>query len=471
MNQGNRMQQNEITIQEAETLRMRQKLFFDTQITKDINYRVRQLKQLKAGIKRYEYRIIAALRKDLGKHPVESYATEIGYVYKSIADTMKNLHRWASPKKAVTPIYMKPAKSYVAREPYGSVLIIGPFNYPFQLLIEPLVGAISAGNCAVLKPSELTPNVSRVVTEMISEIFDPAFVSCIEGTVETNTALLNIAFDYIFFTGSPTVGRIVMKAAADHLTPVTLELGGKSPTIVDRSANIKEAANRIIWGKTVNAGQTCVAPDYVYVHESVMEPFLKALKRSLTRFYGADIKQSDSYGRIVNVRHLDRLTSILEKDKDSIIFGGNYDRKQRYLEPTILKIESREAAAMQEEIFGPILPILAYKELDTVIKDINKQPKPLALYLFTRRRAIVEKVLGSTSSGGACVNDTIMHVANPHIPFGGVGNSGIGSYHGKQSFITFSHSKSVLSKGNMNNTIAYPPYSARKMRLIKSVFR
>ncbi|HEX3023552.1 MAG TPA: aldehyde dehydrogenase family protein, partial [Lachnospiraceae bacterium] len=226
-----------------------------------------------------------------------------------------------------------------------------------------------------------------------------------------------------------------------------------------------------IWGKTVNAGQTCVAPDYVYVHESVMDPFLKALKSSLTRFYGADIKQSDSYGRIVNVRHFDRLASILEKDKDSIIFGGNYDRNQRYIEPTILKIESRESAAMQEEIFGPILPILAYKELDAVIKDINKQPKPLALYLFTRRRAIIEKVLGSTSSGGACVNDTIMHVANPHIPFGGVGNSGIGSYHGKQSFITFSHSKSVLSKGNMNNTIAYPPYSARKMRLIRMVFR
>ncbi|HEX3021077.1 MAG TPA: aldehyde dehydrogenase family protein, partial [Lachnospiraceae bacterium] len=271
------MQQKEITIKEAEAVRMRQRLFFDTQITKDINYRVRQLKQLKAGIKRYEYRIIAALRKDLGKHPVESYATEIGYVYKSIADTMKNLHRWTKPQKAVTPIYMKPAKSYVAREPYGSVLIIGPFNYPFQLLIEPLVGAISAGNCAVLKPSELTPNVSRVVTEMIQETFDPEFICCIEGTVITNTALLNVAFDYIFFTGSPAVGRIVMKAAAEHLTPVTLELGGKSPTIVDRSANIKEAANRIIWGKTVNAGQTCVAPDYVYVHESVMEPFLKAL--------------------------------------------------------------------------------------------------------------------------------------------------------------------------------------------------
>jgi aldehyde dehydrogenase (NAD+) len=466
-----KMSRNELTIIEAIKLVNDQKKFFNTTSTKSIDFRIMQLKKLKAAIRLNENRLLKALYKDLGKHPTEAYTTEIGFVYKSISDHIKKLRGWSEPKLVPTPIYLQPARSYVIRESYGSVLIIGPYNYPFQLLIEPLIGAISAGNCAVLKPSELTPTVANIVSEIINTTFRRYYIHCVEGTVETNTSLLNVPFDYIFFTGSQEVGKIVMKAAANNLIPVTLELGGKSPVIVDETANLREAATRIAWGKAVNAGQTCVAPDYVYVHENVKKEFLRELKSSFNRLYGKDIKLNKNYGKIVNHKHFERLMNILRKDQDWIEWGGTFDATKLFLEPTILLIPDREAASMQEEIFGPILPILTYIDIKDVIKEIKLQPKPLALYLFSQNSDVENKVLNNTSSGGVCINDTITHVANPYLPFGGIGSSGIGSYHGKQSYLTFSHNKSILKKGNINITIAYPAYTKKKLNIIKMILK
>ena len=361
-----------------------------------------------------------------------------------------------------------PAKSFIINEPYGTVLIIGPYNYPFQLIVEPLVGVIAAGNCAVIKPSELAPNVSKIILKIIGEAFDESYICAVEGAIDTNTALINSKFDYIFFTGSPAVGRIVMEAAAKNLVPVTLELGGKSPVIVDKSANIRSAADKIIWGKTVNAGQTCVAPDYVMVHESIKNELIKEMKRSINDFYGDDIKVSESLGRIINEKHFNRLLNILESDKESLLYGGEYDEEEKYIAPSIIEVKDWNSACMKEEIFGPILPIMSYRDLNQVINDINKQPKPLALYLFTSDKRVEKKVLNEISSGGVSINDTILHLANSNLPFGGVGNSGMGAYHGEESFRTFSHRKSVLKKSRvLNTTLMYPPYSDKKLMVIK----
>jgi aldehyde dehydrogenase (NAD+) len=330
-------------------------------------------------------------------------------------------------------------------EPYGTALIIGPFNYPFQLLIEPLIGAIAAGNCVVLKPSEVVPTVSAVITEMIEAVFDKSYIRSVQGGVETTTSLINAPFDYLFFTGSVPVGKIVMEAAAKNLVPVTLELGGKSPVIVDQTANIKVAANRIIWGKTLNSGQTCVAPDYLMVHEDVKEKLINEMKQTIKQFYGENIENSRDFGRIVSEKHFNRLKSILEKDKDQIIFGGSLNPETRYIEPALIEA-SWDSASMEDEIFGPILPILTYGNLDEAISSINKLSKPLALYLFTSDKRVEEKVLSEISSGGVSINDTVTHLANPELPFGGVGSSGMGAYHGHYSFTTFSHEKSILKK-------------------------
>lgn len=462
----------ELKPKDIDKILKKHKDFFDTQATKSVKFRIEQLNILRQGIIKYQNKILEALKKDLGKHEFESYTTEIGFVLSSIRYTIKNLNKWAKPKKIRTPIYLFPSKGFIMSEPYGTVLIIGPYNYPFHLLIEPLIGVIAAGNCAVLKPSEVSTNVSEVVSWMILDIFDSNFVSCTSGSVETNTLLINSAFDYIFFTGSANVGKIVMKAAANNLIPVTLELGGKSPVIVDESADIKVAAQRIIWGKILNAGQTCVAPDYLVVHESVKGELIQEMKKNIRDFFGENIQESDYFGRIINEKNFNRIKTIIEKDIDNVIYGGSYNEKEKFIEPTFIEIKSSEAASMSDEIFGPVLPIISYNNLDNAIKDIKKLPKPLALYLFTTKKNVKEKVLSEISSGGVCINDTMTHLANPNLPFGGIGNSGLGSYHGYESFLTFSHKKSVLTKTcKININMLFPPYDEKKLRLIKKFLK
>lgn len=446
-----------------------QKQFFETGRTRDLAFRICQLQLLADAMRKNETVLEEALKKDLGKSAFESYATEIGFVLADIRYTIQNLQKWSAPKRVRTPLYLFPGKSKIQKEPYGSVLILGPYNYPVQLLAEPLVGAIAAGNCAVLKPSELTPHVSKAMYQIVHSTFKEEYIACVEGGVEVNQELLSQKFDYIFFTGSERVGRIVMKAAAENLTPVTLELGGKSPVIIEKTANIKEAARRIAWGKLMNAGQTCVAPDYVLVDESRKQQFLTEMKNAFFHLYGKEIKKNPHFGRIVNERHMERLQKILEQDAKYLFCGGEADALQRYIEPAILDLgKDQNAASMQEELFGPILPVLSYHKLEDAVRFVNKRAKPLALYLFTKKRSAERFVLERVSSGGVCVNDTISHLINPDLPFGGVGASGMGQYHGKYSFDTFTHEKSVFYKpADWNLPVCYPPFTKGKMNLVK----
>lgn len=446
-----------------------QKQFFETGRTRDLAFRICQLQLLADAMRKNETVLGEALKKDLGKSAFESYATEIGFVLADIRYTIQNLQKWSAPKRVRTPLYLFPGKSKIQKEPYGSVLILGPYNYPVQLLAEPLVGAIAAGNCAVLKPSELTPHVSEAMYQIVHSTFKEEYIACVEGGVEVNQELLSQKFDYIFFTGSERVGRIVMKAAAENLTPVTLELGGKSPVIIEKTANIKEAARRIAWGKLMNAGQTCVAPDYVLVDESRKQQFLTEMKTAFSHLYGKEIKKNPDFGRIVNERHMERLQKILEQDAKYLFCGGEADTLQRYIEPAILDLgKDQNAASMQEELFGPILPVLSYHKLEDAVRFVNKRVKPLALYLFTKKRSAEKFVLERVSSGGVCVNDTISHLINPDLPFGGVGASGMGQYHGKYSFDTFTHEKSVFYKpADWNLPVCYPPFTKGKMNLVK----
>ena len=446
-----------------------QKQFFETGRTRDLAFRICQLQLLADAMRKNETVLEEALKKDLGKSAFESYATEIGFVLADIRYTIQNLQKWSAPKRVRTPLYLFPGKSKIQKEPYGSVLILGPYNYPVQLLAEPLVGAIAAGNCAVLKPSELTPHVSEAMYQIVHSTFKEEYIACVEGGVEVNQELLSQKFDYIFFTGSERVGRIVMKAAAENLTPVTLELGGKSPVIIEKTANIKEAARRIAWGKLMNAGQTCVAPDYVLVDESRKQQFLTEMKTAFSHLYGKEIKKNPDFGRIVNERHMERLQKILEQDAKYLFCGGEADTLQRYIEPAILDLgKDQNAASMQEELFGPILPVLSYHKLEDAVRFVNKRAKPLALYLFTKKRSAEKFVLERVSSGCVCVNDTISHLINPDLPFGGVGASGMGQYHGKYSFDTFTHEKSVFYKpADWNLPVCYPPFTKGKMNLVK----
>lgn len=446
-----------------------QKQFFETGRTRDLAFRICQLQLLADAMRKNETVLEEALKKDLGKSAFESYATEIGFVLADIRYTIQNLQKWSAPKRVRTPLYLFPGKSKIQKEPYGSVLILGPYNYPVQLLAEPLIGAIAAGNCAVLKPSELTPHVSKAMYQIVHSTFKEEYIACVEGGVEANQELLSQKFDYIFFTGSERVGRIVMKAAAENLTPVTLELGGKSPVIIEKTANIKEAARRIAWGKLLNAGQTCVAPDYVLVDESRKQQFLTEMKNAFFHLYGKEIKKNPHFGRIVNERHMERLQKILEQDAKYLFCGGEADALQRYIEPAILDLgKDQNAASMQEELFGPILPVLSYHKLEDAVRFVNKRAKPLALYLFTKKRSAERFVLERVSSGGVCVNDTISHLINPDLPFGGVGASGMGQYHGKYSFDTFTHEKSVFYKpADWDLPVCYPPFTKGKMNLVK----
>lgn len=446
------------------------KQYFKTHVTKDVKFRKQQLKSLSKSIKNHETELLEALNADLGKNKVEAFTTEIGFVLKSIKLARKELKNWTKRKQVNTPLFMFPAKSYIMKEPYGTVLIIGPFNYPLQLVIEPLIGAIAAGNTAIIKPSEFTPHVTKVLRKIIEAVFNPEYVAVIEGEAETTQQLTALPFDYIFFTGSENVGRSVYQAASSNLTPVTLELGGKSPVIIDESANIKVTSERICFGKFTNAGQTCIAPDYLLVKKSIKHNLINALKATISEFYGTDVQQSEDFGRIVNERHFSRLTELLTEQQHNIVFGGTTNKDTLYIAPTIIDNVDVDAKIMQEEIFGPLLPIVTYEDFDDALAFIQSKPKPLSLYLFSEDENATERVLNELSFGGGAINDTLMHIANPNLPFGGVGNSGIGQYHGKYSFNTFSHDKSYIFKTTrLESSIIFPPYKG-KFKYIKTFF-
>jgi aldehyde dehydrogenase (NAD+) len=443
-----------------------QRQFFSNGETKSVEFRIAQLQALKRAILGHQDDILAALTADLNKPAFETFATEIGIV-RDIDYALKQIRSWVKPKRVKVPFDQFPASAKVIPEPLGVVLIIGPWNYPFQLIMSPLVGAIAAGNCVLLKPSEVAPQTSSVVAKILQKTFDPAYVSVVEGGVETSKAVLAEKFDHIFFTGGTAIGKIVMAAAAQHLTPVTLELGGKSPCIVDRNISIEDAARRITWGKFINAGQTCIAPDYLLVDRQVKPALLNAIQSCIGEFYGDDPAKSPDYARIVSPKQFARLENLLQDGK--ILAGGETNPQDRYIAPTLMDQVSLDDAVMQEEIFGPILPVLEYEDLGEAIALINSRPKPLALYLFSRDKQIQQRVLQNTSSGGVCINDTIMQVGVPELPFGGVGDSGIGSYHGRASFDTFSHQKSVLQKPFwFGLKILYPPYNG-KLDMVKKL--
>ena len=439
--------------------------------TIDVNKRIENLKKLKSGIKKYESEIIDALNKDLGKHIFESYSNEIGFIYGSIDFAIKNLKKWTKVKRVKNEAPQIPGKSYIYKAHYGAVLIIGPYNYPFQLLIEPLIGAISGGNTVILKPSEYATNTEYIVEKIIKEIFDEKYIAVVTGDYRVNSQLLDLEFDYIFFTGSVNVGKIVMEKASKYLTPVTLELGGKSPVIVDKTANLKVSAKRIMWGKLINAGQTCVAPDYVLAHEDIYEELIKELQNTIIEFYGVDIINNKDFGRIINERHFNRLNNIIQNDKNKIVFGGEVNFEQRYISPTLIRDVDLNDMVMSEEIFGPILPIIKYKTMEDIKYYISQNKNPLALYVFSEDKAFSEDIITRFSFGGGCINDTISHVASSHLPFGGVGASGMGSYHGKASFDTFTHTKSIVKKSTkIDLNLVFPPYK-NKINLIKKVMK
>lgn len=432
-------------------------------------FRISALKRLRSAVKDYENKIIDALKADLNKSEFEAYSTEIGFVLEEIGFTLKHLKSWVKPEKVKTPITHFGSKSYIYPEPYGVALIIAPWNYPFQLVIAPLIGAIAAGNCAVLKPSEFTPRTSEVLKELIKELYPEEYITVVQGGIETSQALLKEKYDTIFFTGSVTIGKIVMEAASKHLTPVTLELGGKSPCIVHEDAKIELACKRIAWGKFINAGQTCVAPDYVYVHRNIKDKFLEGLKTAIKELYGETPINNPDYTHIVSHKHFDRLVSFLSDGK--IYTGGASDRDNLVIEPTVLTDITWKDAVMQDEIFGPILPVLEYSDISEAIEGIHNHPNPLALYLFTESPAIERKVLKDISFGGGCINDTIYHLVSPYLPFGGVGTSGMGAYHGKGSFNAFSHKKSILKQTSLFDIPLRYPNFKNGLKFIKYFFR
>lgn len=448
-----------------------QKEFFESGKTINVDYRIKNLKKLNDIIKKNEDKILNELKKDLGKSNFEGYVTEVGILYDDINFHIKNVKKWSSEEKRKSPIVYYPSKSYIYKEPYGVTLIIGPFNYPFQLVIAPLIGAISAGNTAIIKPSENSRNIALLLEKLINENFPEEYLRVVNplGGKETVSLLLDKPFDYIFFTGSVRVGKLVMQKAAQHLTPVTLELGGKSPCIVDSDAKLKLAAKRIVWGKFLNAGQTCVAPDYLCVHKSVKDELLKLIINEIRIQFGENVRNSEDYPRIVNKSSLERLSGYLNDGK--IYYGGNIDEDNLYMEPTLIIKPDLNSPLMSDEIFGPILPILVYEDLDNVIKFINHREKPLALYYFSESKKKIKYVLTSTTSGGVTINDTIIHVANTNLPFGGVGNSGVGKYHGKESFETFTHNKSVMKRGTfIEFNIRFAPYK-NKLNLVKRIMK
>ncbi|WP_332649629.1 aldehyde dehydrogenase [Lysinibacillus sp. 54212] len=459
------------TIQDVENMIEEQRGFYFSSATKDANFRKQQLLKLKAAIKKYESKVIEALKLDLNKSEFEAYATEVGIVLDSISYMVANIDKWMEPEVVKTPIQFQPGKSFIVREPYGVVLIIGPFNYPFQLVMEPLIGAIIGGNTAIVKPSEASVNTAEIIKTILEETFEPHYVRVVQGEKEEVTALIHAPFDYIFFTGSVAVGKIVAKAAAERLTPHTLELGGKSPAIVDHTANLEVAAKRIAWGKFSNAGQTCVAPDYVLVHKSVYKDFVDLLKKTIISFYGKDIHKSVDFGRIINERQFDRLQSIIKIESANITFGGSTVKEDLFIEPTIIENVNWLSPVMEDELFGPILPVMAYNELPMIIHRIRQLPKPLAAYLFSENENAMKYFLDELPFGGGCINDVVTHVGNAHLPFGGVGPSGVNAYHGKASFENFTHPKSILKRSSkLANNLLFPPYK-QKVKLVRAIMK
>lgn len=435
-----------------------QRQFFETGQTRPLAFRRAQLQRLQQLIVDNEAQILEALHADLRKPQFEAYVAEIYVVLEEIKHTLKCLSAWMRPQRVKVALLQQPGQAMRVPEPLGIVLIISPWNYPFQLLLLPLVGAIAAGNCAVLKPSEVASATATLVADLIKRYFDPQVVCAITGGIDTSQHLLAQRFDHIFFTGGTAIGKVVMSAAAQHLTPVTLELGGKSPCLVDREVDVATAARRIVWGKFTNAGQTCIAPDYLLVDRAIQAPLLAAMQVCLREFYGDDPAQSPDYARIINDYHFRRLTALLQDA--SIVVGGQTQAADRYIAPTILAPVSPDAPVMQEEIFGPILPVLTYDRLEAAIAFVNDRPKPLALYCFSRNKNYIQQVLTQTSAGGVCVNDILLHNLVPDLGFGGVGPSGIGRYHGKASFETFSNWKGVLQRPFwLDLPLRYPPYS------------
>lgn len=448
-----------------------QKEFYINNNTKDIKFRMAQLKRLKKVIKENEEKILSALNKDLYKSNFEGYITEIAMVYEEINYAIKNLKKWMKRERVRNSIMMFPSRSYIYKEPYGVVLIIGPFNYPFQLIISPLVGAIAAGNCAVIKPSEYSVNTAKIIEELINRNFKEEYIVVVDplGGKEVVTELLESDFDKIFFTGSVRVGKIVMEKAAQKLIPITLELGGKSPCIVDKDANIKMSAKRIVWGKFLNAGQTCIAPDYLLVQKDIKELLLKEIVNEIKLQFGKDAKKSTDYPRIIRSEEVDRIASYIKEGK--IYYGGNVDRENNYIEPTILINVTQGSKVLEEEIFGPVLPVSEFNDINEVLKKLSLGPKPLALYYFSEDKRKIDIVLNGTTSGGVVINDTIIHCGTNKLPFGGVGNSGIGSYHGKQSFEEFSHRKAVVKRGTfIEFSFRYAPYK-NKVNLLRKVYK
>ena len=458
-------------------LLQRQKDYFRTGETRDIEFRISKLKRLKKAIKIYEQKVLEALRKDLGKPEQESFFSEVGGIYASIDLFVKNIAKWTKARAVNTPI-VQYGESYIEYEPYGSVLIIVPFNYPFQLAMEPLIGAIASGNTVVVKPSELAPETEKVISDIIREAFDESYVASVCGGVDVITKLLSLRFDYIFFTGSVRIGKIVMEAASKNLTPVTLELGGKSPVFVDENFDVRLAAKRIAWGKFLNNGQTCIAPDYVLVHESRKLALIEELKAVIHEHYGENIKENPDYGRIINEKQTERLAKILESDKDLVVFGGDFDVEKRYIAPAILDLGKlgdasvSDSAAMADEIFGPILPIVSYESLDEAVDRVRYGEKPLAMYIFSKNKEYTESVKSRISSGNITINDTVKHVSIDSLPFGGVGHSGMGSYHGKYSIETFSHRRGVYrNKARFNIKQIAPPYNEKAFEFLRKLFK
>lgn len=435
----------------------------------NLQFRKETLIRLLNSIEENENRIIKALHDDFKKPEFEAVLTETNYVITDLKNTIKNIKGWAKPKRVLPSILNFPSSDFIYSEPYGKVLIISPWNYPFQLALCPMIAAVAAGNSVILKPSELTPNTSNIIAEIISKVFTKNHVEVIEGGVEVSQKLLSQKWDYIFFTGSVAVGKIVAKAAAEFMTPVTLELGGKNPCIIDETANIKLAAKRIVWGKFINAGQTCIAPDYLLVQKNVKSELIEHLKYEITNAYSNNPELSPDYTRIVNTKNWDRLKSLIEPEK--VLFGGQNNSDDCYLAPTLIDETTFDSAVMRDEIFGPILPILSYEnesELDVII---TKYEKPLSLYVFTEKKHFAENIIQKFSFGGGCINDTVIHFSNNRLPFGGVGHSGIGAYHGKMSFDTFSHKKAIVKKANwLDLPMRYAPYN-KKLVLIRKLLK
>ena len=438
-----------------------QREFFRSGATLGYDFRKKQLCRLQKALKKWAEPLCNALWQDLHKSKEEAVLTELSIVEGEVKNHLRHLKKWMKPERRSTPLKMMPSRSRIVSEPLGQSLIISPWNYPVQLLLNPLVGAISAGCTAVLKPSPYVPNVSKTIEQMIAETFDEKYVAVVQGNREVNTALLELRYDIIFFTGSPSLGKLVMSAAAKNLTPVVLELGGKSPCIVDKSADVAIAAQRIAWGKTLNAGQTCIAPDYLLIHHSKQERFIEEFKKAVKRLHGDDVRQSKHFVRLVNERAFDRVASYLNDGK--VVVGGHTVREERYIEPTLLADVKPTAPVMQEEIFGPVLPMITFDKREEVVRFITEREKPLAFYYFGNEEK-AWKMIRHTSSGGACINDTIMHIANENLPFGGVGNSGMGSYHGRLSFDVFSHRRAVVITPTwLDLPFRYMPYKTFKL--------